>query len=325
MSRRPHRAQGFSAAELLVAMAIAAIAIGAAAVSFGTLVRAQPKVANTAVVTLDATRLLAYYNLNSTTVQAPVAPNYGTQARAENLRERFLADTVSAIGVYCLARSTANTYHPFSIPYNPNTDRVLDGPVNFRQLLLDKAATTGVTAASFLTQRNRTPDVPNSATYTYGASVFVIGYSPYATSLVVTAIYDIDVDKVASPKGFYASVKRWAGSNLTAPGLTDYYDIFYPTSTPNTWPTTPDEFAPLWVSFERQSRKALTETAAIDRYKIARDMPFYFIWWPDPALSTLDATRAKLSPPATTSPRYEYYQMGGRTAFMFTVPAFPSS
>jgi len=51
------RCAGFSAAELLVAMAIGAVIIGAAAVAYGTIARAQPRVSSSAVITLDSTRL----------------------------------------------------------------------------------------------------------------------------------------------------------------------------------------------------------------------------------------------------------------------------
>lgn len=328
-----HRTRGFTTAELLVALAVGAAVISAAAVGFGTFVRAQPKVGSSAVVTLDSARLTAYYGLNQTTVQTVVAPNYGALLRAENLRERFMADTMGATAVYCLYRTTPNTYHPYSIPYDPSVDNQIDRSTNFLAHIIAKTATTGVTATSFsITARNTTPTPPTGATYSYGASIFILGFSPYPTNLIVTAVYDIDVDKVASPSGFYASVKRWSATppatidGTAGPALlTDYYDVFYPPSNTATWPVTNDEFAPLWAAFERRSRLALTETVAINRFKVAKDMPFYFIWWPDPALRNLDATRAKLSPPPSYEARQAYYQMGGRTAFMFTVPMFPSS
>jgi hypothetical protein len=155
-------------------------------------------------------------------------------------------------------------------------------------------------------------------------------------------VYDIDIDKVgninspdANPPGFYASVKRWAGTEtVQIANLTDYYDVFYPASNhafraPNDsrapWPSTTDQFAPLWVTFERRARKAVLEGTPIDRFKVAKQMPFHMIWWPDPAARSLACERALEQPPDALLPNAAYYHMAGRTSFMFTVPMFPSS
>lgn len=328
------RSRGFTSAELLVALSIGALVVGTAAVGFGSFVRAQPRAGNSVEVQLDNTRMLAYYGLNQGTVQAVVAPNYGAVARAENLRERFVADTMGATAVFCLARNRPNTYHPYEIPFDPSVDAtVLDRSTAFFAHLLLKGASTGVQATSFTaTARNHTPlPVPAASTttagstYSYGASIFVLGYSSNPSALVVTAVYDIDIDKVSSPPGFYTSVKRWAAAPSVAARLTDYYDVFYPPSNSATWPVTTDQFAPLWVSFERETLRARTESVAIDRFKIADEQPFYFVWWPDPAVRNLDAVRASLNRPAANDPREAYSHMLGRTAFMFTVPVFPAS
>lgn len=328
------RSRGFSSAELLVALSIGALVVGTAAVGFGSFVRAQPRAGNSVEVVLDNARMLAYYGLNQGTVQAVVAPNYGSVARAENLRERFVADTMAATAVFCLARNRPNTYHPYEIPYDPSVDTtVLDRSTSFFAHLLLKSGVTGVTAASFTaTARNHTPlPVPASSTstagavYSYGASIFVLGYSSDPSTLVVNAVYDIDIDKVGSPAGFYTSVKRWAAAPSVAARLTDYYDVFYPASNPATWPVTTDQFAPLWVAFERETLRARTESVAIDRFKVASEQPFYLIWWPDPAVRNLDASRASLNRPSANDPREAYSHMVGRTAFMFTVPVFPAT
>ena len=345
--------KAFTSAELLVSMAVGAIVVSAAVVAFGSFARIQPRVGSRVTVPLPTGSLMAYYGVNQSTRETAVAPNYGVLAKAEMLRERFLADTLSATAVFCLSRSQPNSYHPRLIPYDPaeSTAIPLDSHVNFRKhleskLLVPVGAFNGSSSFDF---HSPTP-VPSTATntlgdtYNYGASIFVLGFSPYATQMQVTAVYDIDVDKVALPVllsnrkrgGFYGSVKRWAydpGSSQVR--LTDYYDVFYPPSNEDTfrdpanrdrepiWPQTNDQFAPLWVSFERRSRR--TGAVASDRFRIAKAMPFYFVWWPDPAVRNLGATRAVLQPPSTSVARAEYYHMAGRTAFMFTVPMFPAS
>lgn len=309
------RCAGFSAAELLVAMAIGAVIIGAAAVAYGTIARAQPRVSSSAVITLDSARLQNYYNLNQGTIQTAVAPNYGSLARAENMRERFLNDCLSATAVFPLARSGVNAFRPFQIAFNPATDTFPDNPLRFRELLVTK----GLVAASvFLSTRNYNTTATN-------ASIFVLGYSPDAGQINVTAIYEIDISKTTSPAGFYASVRRHANAGSGAT-LTAYYDIFYPPSDPVTWSSTTDGFTPLWVSFERLARRDMSppETTDIERFKVAREKPFYLIWWPDPAARSLGQYRASNTSYPPTDPRRAYNHMAARTSFMFTVPVFPA-
>lgn len=315
MKQSRQRCAGFSAAELLVAMAIGAVIIGAAAVAYGTIARSQPRVGSSAVVTLDSTRLRNYYNLNQGTIQATVAPNYGSLARAEDMRERFLNDCLSATAVFPLARTGINAYRPFQIAFDPATDTFPDNPLRFRELLVTK----GLVAASvFLSTRNYNATASN-------ASIFILGYSPDAGKINVTAIYEIDVSKTTSPPGFYASVRRHANSG-SGSTLTAYYDVFYPPSDLAAWTSTTDSFAPLWVSFERQARRDLSppETTDIERFKLAREKPFYFIWWPDPAAKSLGQYRASNTSYRPTEARQAYNHMAARTSFMFTVPVFPA-
>jgi hypothetical protein len=315
MSNRQHH-RGFTTVELLLAMALGAAIIGAAAVAYGTISRNQPRGGNSAVVTLDSARLTNYYGLNQTTIQAAVAPNYGAVVRAEDMRERFTADVLSAVAVFPLSRTVVNPYRPAQILFDPLVDTFPDTPLKFRDFLVTK----GVVASTVFPQKRNYDDTANNC------SIFILGYSDTPAYLTVTAIYDIDVDKVNSPKGFYASVKRYAATPTSVAALTAYYDVFYPPYDGTLWPTTADKFAPLWVSFERQSRKNISppESSAIERFKVAREKPFHLIWWPDPAASTLGLYRASNSAYAATDPRNVYNHMAGRTSFMFTVPEFPA-
>ena len=269
--RLQQRAGGFSSVELLLALAIGAALIGAAAIGYGSIVRSLPRVGSSVVVQLDAAKVNNFYSLNQTTIQASVAPSYGALAQAEDLREQFMADILSATAVYCLSRTDINSFRPYSIPYNPATDLVLDTNLNFRQHLINKSL---VSNTAFT--KGRAYD-----TTTSNATIFVLGYSSVSTQLTVAAIYEIDIVRATSPStGYYASVRRYAATASTAAALTQYYDVYYPPppTPPGTLKADTENFAPIWVAFERMNRKDKPETVDIDRFKAGREQPFYFIW-----------------------------------------------
>ena len=316
MKQSAQHRRGFTSAELLIAMALGAVIIGAAAVAYGTISRNIPRAGNTAVITLDTAKLTNYYGLAQSTIQSTIAPNYGAVMRAEDLRERFMADTIAATAVFPLARVDVNPYRPAQIPFVRGTDTFPDTPLKFRDLLVTKSL---VTSTVFASSRNYNTTATN-------CSIFVLGYSSDAAFLSVTAVYDVDIVKTTSPAGFYASVRRYVATPSAAAKLTAYYDVFYPPYDDAMWPTTKDNFTPLWVAFERQSRLYLSpaESTDIDRFKKAREKPFCMIWWPDPAASTLGMYRASNTSYTTSDPRAVYNHMAGRTSFMFTVPLFPA-
>jgi hypothetical protein len=332
-----YQSGGFSLGELLVALALGAVVISAATVAFGTLIRNQPRAGSAATVTLSSTLYNAYYGLNVSSQVINVAPNYGAVVQAENMREKFLADTLAATAVFCLSRNTdePNYTHPFQVSHNVASDTYpyIDCGETFRLHLVAKGLAKN-TAPGTVGQTYFTPSVRNYSATAPNASIFVLTYSNVSDTLTggsgnllrIKAVYDIDLNRSNSPLGYYASVKRWsADSSTSAARLTDYYDVFYPLSpqangTPGTWATTTDAFMPLWVAFERP---LYTESSTIDAFKKAREHPFYFIWWPDPAAQTLSLYGGTNSSFLTSDPRKAYNLMAGRTSFMFTVPVFP--
>ena len=311
--------KGFTSAELLLVLALGAMVIGGAVVAFGTLVRNQPRVSS--VVEADlGTRLTAWYGAGYSGTKKTVtsAPNYGAVALAEQLREQFNTDVISATAVYCLTRdsSTANTYHPTTITYNPSTDEILDTAGKFRDHLIAKGL---VTSSLFGSDRNFSSSKSC-------ATIFVLGFSKTANELSVIATYDIDVIKVIKPDGFFASVRRYIGPPVLNVSEPEGYDVFFPPYDYNstTWSNsngTTDGFTPLFVAFERSARTAVSEGTSIDRFKKAAERPFYMIWWPDPGARDL---RKQPNSYPSTDPRAAYNHQGGRTSFMFTVPVFPS-
>lgn len=319
---------GFSSIELLMVLALSALVLGGMVVSYGTLVRSQPQVASVVAVPLGSTRLVRFYGSNDTKRQNTAsAPSYGSLALAEELREQFYHDVLSATAVFCLPRAGDNTWKPAYIKYNPDTDEELDTSQKFREHIIRVA---GVPASQYQNYRNpgasSEKDQPN-------LSVFILGYSSASGYLRVQALYDIDVIRYtggSQPLGFHASVKRYTDPEGPPPGV-DYslifsggYSVFYPPANPAATKDTDmakDGFTPLFVSFERYTRLAVRESTAIDRFKLAAERPFYFIWWPDPAARHLGEQK---NTAPTSTPQQAYNHMAGRTSFMFTVPMFPA-
>ncbi|MCB1277356.1 hypothetical protein [Prosthecobacter sp.] len=326
MNRRVHQPGGFTSVELLLVLALSAVILGGAVVSYGTIVKSQPSVSSTVTVPLGLARMKNFYGLLSDSTNVAMAPQYGSLSMAEELREQFVADTLSATAVYCLSRDGMNTWRPSTIPYNPTLHDELDTPQKFRTHII---ANAGVSSSLYRDYRNPLND---GTTVPQNASIFILGYSKYAGYLKVNAIYDIDLVRFTAksePNGIYASVKRYAdASGSTTPSTLAFiggYDVFFPPSVMNPTNSTQwssDGFAPLFITFERSERLALRETpATIERFKRASERPFYFIWWPDPSARHLGAVANTLP---SSDPRQAYNQMAGRTSFMFTVPMFPA-
>ena len=314
---------------MLVATMIAAVVIGAAAMAYATFTRGQRQLTQVATVRLPNSNIQNnFYGVNSVSITTFVAPNFGSVARAESLREKFIADVEQAVAVYCLYRTTnLNTVRPATIP-SPPYGTVLDTPENFRLYLA-----TAVTASASIFQKYRNyPQSPDITATLPNLSIFILGYSANATTIPVLAVYDIDFVTATNPNGTgtlvgtYASVRRYVSGTLTA-----YYDVIYPA----VGSTETENWNPISVAFERRSRLAVVEGTALttgyDRFKVAAEQPFYFIFWPDPSRETLALPRGALvsgvmNPSySATDPRRAYNHMAGRTAYMFTVPLFPSS
>lgn len=309
---------GFTAAEMLVASAIAGVVAGTAALTLHTVTLAQRQYNQIATFTLPNGALANFYpGQTGNSVNCVVAPCFSAVAQAESVREKFVLDTSQAVGVYCLARNSGNynTIRPTGITAPPAGTN-LDTPDAFRTYLgtLYSAAPT-----TFVSYRNFPATAPC-------LSIYVLGYSNNATSIPVIAVYDLDVVSAKQPissavVGNYVAVRRYVNGALTA-----YYDCCFKLSGDGT-----DSWYPAVISFERQSRKAVAEgSSSIDRFKIAEEKPFCLVFWPDPSRSSLklpngNTTSSYNTGFPSTDPRKAYNHMGGRSAFMFVVPLFPSA
>jgi prepilin-type N-terminal cleavage/methylation domain-containing protein len=295
LSRKNHPCggrRGFSLVELLITAAIAAAVITAAVLMYGAMTQNRDRIDAVAILDLPAQVLEDFYQLEDTLLQTWSAPSFGRRAVAEDLREVFLLDLADSIGVFVLSRATNATLRPLPGvltvgPIPPTT------PNDFRALL---TVFDGQAETIFAPYTTAAPG-PN-------ASLFLIGPSPPG-NLIVRAVYEFDqlgsTTEGGEIPGTYASVRRYAGGDLTA-----FYDVFFPQA--------PPEFGP-WAAFSPVARffPAVGNTRP----------PFYFIWWPDPAQTHIES-EINLATFGVGDPRADYPNMGGRTAFFLVVPQFPS-
>ena len=300
---------GFSLVEVMVASAIAASVLTGAALAFNAIGMNQPKVSAIVSVEIGQSSAKNYYNINGSIVNAYKAPSYGRAARADRIRSRFWDDVSHASAVFCLARDGLNSFRPVYIPLDGAIDgRSLDSPESFR-----------VHLAKVMSQSSSVYKAWRGSSSFNNGSIFILQPSGFPDFLSVRAIYDIDIQSTAKPLGTYASVKRYSWNVLT-----DYYDIFYPDDEKGV------PFQPLFVFHEKRTRLIHNE-GSMDNFKTASDMPFYFIWWPDPAARSLGRLNSNSGSPSDQSSKSEwpnplpaYSDMAGKTNYFFTVPLYPS-
>ncbi|MEM7145503.1 MAG: prepilin-type N-terminal cleavage/methylation domain-containing protein [Verrucomicrobiota bacterium] len=296
-SERGRRARGFTLIEILVASALTALTFTAGAMLFQAATANGKRGAMLVDLNLGTPLMENFYGLSQNSISAYVAPHSGRGVFAEEMRERFNEDVAGAVAVFCLGRNGMNTVRPTTIPY-PATPIRMDTPEAFRLHLVSQFPE----AATIFSSYRVVPATTNG-------TIFIMGPSALPNELLVRAIYEIDLVPHAGPAGTYASVRRYVGTSLT-----NYYDIFYESGAGAL-------FQPLFVSFEREARAVVTEGEAIDRFKKAKNYPFYFVWWPDPEAMRLEQVATAIYP--SSDPREAYGHMGGRTSYMFTVPLFP--
>lgn len=301
-ARPDNNRRAFSMVELLVAMVIGAAVLVGAALVYGTMANTPRARPTYLAVPLGSDVLTNFYGIADESIDAWVAPNYGRRAQADILRERFAEDLEFANAVYCLPRAAGvlNESRVDTIPVAAAFQgRLIDLPDTFRLLLEQEVPASAGTFSSY-----------RGATTGPNLTIFVLEPSGDPNEIAVRAIYDLDAVSVADPAGVYVSVRRYQLGVLT-----DFYDVFYSGDAAAT-------FSPVAVSFERAARSSLVEGAAIDRLKVAAAAPFYFMWWPDPAVPEL----GPISSPTygATDPKASYPAMGARTSLFFAVPMFPA-
>ncbi|MDB4808826.1 hypothetical protein OAG85_02740 [Verrucomicrobiales bacterium] len=336
--------KGFTLPEVLVAGAMSAAFMTAAALSFQAVTYNQQRYQGLVSVTVNPGGGLAgavgnfYPNLTGQPIlNVYGSPAYGRAAAAQNVYDRFWEDVEKASAVFCLSRNgqlnvagtpPGNLMRPKELPFPVGlTFTDVDSHSAF---LLDVLIPYNSAASTIYTDYRNVSPIPLGADPIHvGGSVYVIQPYDITGELGVRAIYEIDLIKISSPVGVYASVRRYVKNVIAGSDLSDYYDVFYEDAKVT-------DFGPLFVAFEKSSRLALPETATADEdsygvtadaYKVGPRAPFTFMWWPDPALmlgkdgGELVGNAAALS---AGDVRASYYEMGAKTSLMSVVPIFPS-
>ncbi|MDF1659280.1 MAG: hypothetical protein P1U58_16810 [Verrucomicrobiales bacterium] len=300
---------GWTFVEMLVAISMSAIFLGAAALVFSSISVNSKRLTRILDVSIGDSTKRNFYDQSGTSVRVYSAPNYGKAAFAQTFRDLMMEDSFESSAIYCLPRSINNSIRPEFLRYEAGDDGAtlprprLDTPEAFRSFLaISEPTSAGIYDRSI---RNLPPtDRPQ-------ASIYMLCPETDNGYIRVHAVYEIDLITTTSPSGSYASVRRYKNGSLT-----HYYDVFFETG-PG------DAFAPLFVTFEKESRAAVNEGQAIDRFKLAEGNPFHLVWLPDPAINPFKEPAWTGSDPAS-SPRAAYQHMAGKTSFLVALPMFPS-
>jgi hypothetical protein len=324
---------GFSTLELLVVLALGAVVLSGVMVTYGTLMAGRTNINETVEVVMPAARAANFFGPGAPGVRTiPVAPNYGALARAEKLREEFNRDALGAASIFCLYRRpsvVSNTLRFNWFPYNAMTDGQIDSPRAFYDFLVRKYP---VAATVFEAPANPGAAAPPSKVPDAHATIFMTSFTAEPDKVAILATYEVDVIRYEGlrPWGFYASVRKYSfnAANVTAleSAFVSGFEVFFqPSMRVVTSPTqfSTEGFNPLFIMFDRAVRRSVVEDSVLgrDRFKVAGEQPFYFIWWPDPAMTDLASMPLSGQP---REARRAYNHMGGRTSFMFTVPIFPA-
>ena len=203
---------GFTAAEMLVATAIAAVVVGAAALAFGTVTRGQRQFTQTANVRLPSRRADQFlqrqrhqhHHLHRAELRQR-GPR-GIPAREVHRRHH-----PGHRGLLPVPRQRHVEHHP---PRHHSVSRLRHGaghPEAFRTWLA--AAVTGL--------RHHLHQLPQHSAPRPTSAIFILGYSATATTIPVLAVYDMDLVQATNPNGTgtvigtYASVRRYVSGALT--------------------------------------------------------------------------------------------------------------
>jgi hypothetical protein len=284
---------------MLVALGIGAAVMSAGIMAYSSIVVGGPSRTKSFDVPISSATFQILYGQSSSNVAVSQAPDYAAAAMAESMRVALERDVSSSVAVFCLAREGLSSVamRPTSLTVATNFDaRTLSSPEDFRAFL-DPAASVFTAFSGAMTTEN--------------SSTYILGRSTTASEVRVRAIYETDMIPTADPAGIYASVRRYEGTSLTG-----YYHVFYPDR-----PGVAQSFQPHAVFFSKEA--LATGVAAADTFRRAANRPFYFLWWPDPSVSTLETLTSPESGLSTTEPRAEYYNMKEKTSLFFVLPAFP--
>lgn len=311
---------GFTLSELVVVLALSAVVVGMAVMSYRAIGGSVMSYSTAGDVEIGTAANQLFYGDNNPLVTTYFAPNYGRMILAERLKERFYEDLSQASAVFALGRNGLNT--DGSNPIRPATVTNISGnpPVDTPFAFLAALENTQPGAEAVYTDwlsGVTTSDVSTDADRYRGGfqadnlSVFIIEPGGTEGVFAVKAVWEVDLIATTNPEGTYVSVRRYETTNLT-----DYYDIFYEGAGIGS------EFRPLCVFYERAARAIPAQPTSLNSTVIAENIPYYYLFWPDPSTAVLEDAVA--SSYAESSLQYHIQDMGNRTQFFFVVPMFPS-
>ena len=297
---------------MVIATGISTMIFAVGALSYQTITANQRVSVTYGSVTIGGAAAENFYGKPAgvTEIDAYFAPNYGRASTADLMRDVFYDDLARSSAVYCLGREGLSPARPSQviIPVGDDGKRV-DTP---------NAFLTALEASEPLLSGIHTAYTGASTARNLSIYMMLPARSNRPNRQLVRAIWEIDVLNITTePRGTYTTVRRYSGSYLT-----DVCDVFFPENLGAT-------FKPLAVNFEREVRVISGSPAfndGFDKIRIAKEEPFYFVWWPDPAAANIDGDNYKTNPDSDPNKitRDSYWQMGGRTSYMFTFPMFPA-
>lgn len=308
-SVRTSSAGAWTFVEMLVAISLSAIFLGAATLVYQSITINSKRLTTILDVEIGETINLNFYGVTGDTIRTYAAPNYGKAALVQEFRDKLLEDCDSSNAIFCLPRNKLNTLRPeffnyaAGIPGSTAPRPVLDSPESFRTFL---AAVEPTSTNIYDTPIRTIPPTTHPST-----TIYMLSPEPNPGYIRVHAIWEIDFVTPTNLAGNYASVRRYKNNTLT-----DFYDCYFAEGIG-------DPFFPQFAAFERASRQAVNEGVPTDRFKIAHGNPFYMIWLPDPANNYLKRPPFVSTDP-TSSPRQAYGSMAGKTSFTVAIPMFPN-
>lgn len=316
-SRSNTRRSGFTFVEMLVAVSLSSVCLGAGALALHSISTNAKRTTSITEIDIGTSTNQNFYGNATGKIRTYTAPNFGKLMFAQEMREKLAEDANRSSAIFCLPRSTPNTIRPETLTIPSGVTRPkLDTPEDFRAFL----ATVETTSTGIFTSeiRNLPPTDKPSTT------IYLLGPSSDLDKIQVNAIYEIDFVTPSNLAGNYVSVRRYVGT-----ALTHYYDIFYP-------PGDGDNFHPIFVAFEQISRQVTAEVPestdpeyaagnATDyrRFQIGRYAPFYMLWLPDPSINPYQQKKWTAAD-ANSLARATYEHMAGKSAFSIVLPMFPS-
>tara|TARA_R110000850_G_scaffold185992_6_gene311919 strand:+ start:1174 stop:2109 length:936 start_codon:yes stop_codon:yes gene_type:complete len=309
ISSSQQHVQAWTFVEMLVAISLSAIFMGAASLVLGSITVNSRRLTSVVEVDIGESNKLNFYGQTGSMVHVYSAPNFGKAAFAQEMRDLMLDDASRSSSIFCLPRQLNNTIRPEFLRYvagdvDATTPRPrLDSPEAFRSFL------GGLEPLSTSIYDSVIRNVP--AASRPNTSIYMLAPDSDPSYIRILAVYEIDLTPGTNVSGDYASVRRYKNG-----ALTNYYDVFYENGSG-------DAFRPGFVTFESSARNAVTEGQAIDRFKVSDGNPFYLVWLPDPAINPYKVTAGAPTDP-TSSPRRAYEHMAGKSSFLVALPMFPN-